>query len=78
MSKVLDDINKQESIEGLTEDLKLVKAWYDIVCKNSSSSNTFHALVKVEFRRYGTASFHCHRFYHPSAELKELLQLKEV
>lgn len=76
MGKVLKRLKKQEQIEGLTEDLILVKKWYEIVASNSASSNMFHELVKVKHYRYGKMSYESYAFYYPTNELKSLVSLK--
>lgn len=75
MSKVLKRLEVQEQIEGLTEDLALVKRWYAIVLNNSRSGNMFSSLVKVKFHRYGDLSYQAYTFYYASEELKALVSI---
>jgi len=71
-NKILKALAVQEREEGLTEDLKLVKLWYDIVAANSNSNNVFMSLVRTKWIKYGELSYESRLFYYASEELKVL------
>ena len=74
MSKLTKQLKIQEDIEGLNDDLLLVKFWANIVLQNSRSSNMFYSMVNVKHYRYGKLSYECHTFYYPTEELKLLTE----
>jgi len=70
-----EDLKRQEEDEGSTPNIKMV-IYFLKCCKTSSQ---WQAFINVEFKRYGTQSYECHKYYYCSSALVNLLaySLKE-
>lgn len=65
-------LDKQEKIEGVTEDSKLVREVFKLIDTHSE----FLPLIKVEWHKYGPHSYQIEPFYYPSELLKNLIKIK--
>lgn len=64
------EIDIQESIEGCSENTKLLRGYLKII----TSSRQWDAFIKCDFHQYGVYSYECHRFYYPKPELLKLIK----
>ena len=63
------DLETQASIEGQSADIPLLTWALGLV----RTGDEWSALAAVEWHRYGTLSYQCHRFWRPSALLRALI-----
>ena len=63
------DLETQVSIEGHNADMALLMWVLGLV----RTGDEWSALTLVEWHRYGTLSYQCHRFWRPSALLRALV-----
>lgn len=68
--KILRALATQESIEGPTENIRLLRALY----RHLTRSSEWQALVDVRHHKYGILSFQCHIFYYLKPNIVALLQ----
>lgn len=69
--RILANLRRQRSIEGDSEDLRLLEA----VAALAGTASDWRALASVEECRYGTLSYECHHFYRPTPLLLSLRDL---
>ncbi|NRA76786.1 MAG: hypothetical protein HRU18_01150 [Pseudoalteromonas sp.] len=67
--KVLKALDIQIKEEGETENIRLVKK----VLSHCKTANEFMNFVRVDFKRYGQASYQAHKFYYIKEHLKGLV-----
>lgn len=65
--KVLDNLRIQESIEGKSDSIELIK----LVLNSMRFSSQWQVLVNVKHYKYEEGKFH--RFYYPTQELLNLV-----
>ncbi len=75
MSKILDELKKQEEIEGLTDDLKLVHKIYQAIMATSRSGNAFNILIGV---KYHGKTLDALRFRYTTPLVRELMKLERA
>ena len=71
--RIYKALDRQASIEGETENIKMVRSFVGCIKTNSQ----FVAFVNVKFHRWGKSSFQSYRFYYCTEELKNIMKLKE-
>ena len=69
-SKILSDLERQESDDGQSDDIEILK-WFLGCCKNSSQWNSF---VNVVWEKTGPMSYQNDRQWIPSEELRKLAE----
>jgi len=69
--KILAALDIQESIEGGSDDIDLLRKVVNIM----RTEDQFYSLVKTAPFRYGVLSYEVYKFYYPSPELLKLLAL---
>lgn len=67
--KIERDLEIQVSIEGQSSDATLL-AWALGLVR---TADEWSSLAAVEWHRYGTLSYQCHRFWRPSTLLRALI-----
>ena len=67
--KIERDLEIQSSIEGHSADMPLLMWALGLV----RTGDEWSGLAVVEWHRYGTLSYQCHRFWRPSALLRALV-----
>lgn len=73
MSKILNELKKQEEIEGLTDDLKMVHKIYLAVLSTSRSANAFNTLVDIRFHG---KSLDALKFRYTTPLVRELMKIE--
>ena len=68
--KILKNLERQEKIEGPTENIRLVRFFLSKIKRASQ----WTAFIRTEHHRYGTLSYQTYKFYYCSDELLALIK----